>query len=1105
MATLNIEGKTVQVDDAFLKLSPDEQNRTVDEIASTLRIQAAPAEPISTTNVVRAAARGVPIVGGLVDKAEAATEAALSYPVESLMRAAGADPKGPDMLSTEPTFGGRFSKALKLQQAKDVGFDTAHPVASTAAKIGGGVASLGGVMLRVPGAAKVLGAEGTMPQMIGRGAASGAALSAADAAARGESPVTAAEEGAVLGAAGGPVGKAIGKAVSAGREAFRGKPPMVPSRTVPVAGVDVPLPNPDPVAASKIEIARRGGAGEPAQRLVQSGDEATQAALERARSNIGASLSADGTPALAPVDAAEAVATEIRNLEAQRFGTEQAMLQRAEAETAATRAGVAGGAPLVESPEAAAEQVSARLRAIERERAATVEATRQRTTAGTEALRADIGRVDPAMPPAILADSPGAAAERVGAGVTGRARAARDAFKRDYDAVKAMDSEFAPGAFRNVSETVRGRLSAGDNPVLVDQMTTPQAAKALEDLHTNVGLGNFENLAAPPAGGAPGAIGAQSDAAAAAAKLAEFGVPPERAQQMVARLPGGEPPTAGVGSPPASALAPHEVAVSGGGAVSVAPKVVEASTLRTSADKGYNPALQPRDRTRAASSAQVRDMSANLNPSRLGASAEADRGAPIIGPDGMVESGNARVMALRQAYAEGGPAAARYRAWLEAQGADVAGLKEPVLVRERTTPMDAKQRQAFTVAANQSSTLSMSAAERALADSRLITPSSLSLIKNPGDLGAVENRDFVRSFVQGLPQTEQGAMLTARGDLSAEGLTRVRNAVLGKAYGDTPILSRIAESTSDEVKSISNALVSAAPEWAAMRSSIAAGRVPAELDATGDLLDAVSRTARIRAKGIGLADSRAQADAFTQQSPESELIQRMFYAADGEKAAPASQVASALRNYAQEASKVDAAPGLGLGLPPVTKADILSSTAAKVGAPTQLARSVTEAAEKTAAAAEVLGADKRVDLNAVDAARKRLVSLYQNAKDAAPRGESADTRATRRILHEFDQFVLDTVDSPAYRGDAAALETLRRARSGVAEYHRQFSPQGRGDEVGRAVEKILGRFPGQQATPDQIAAMSYGSKADPGGAQSVKVSQRLRQILGPTSPEWGTY
>lgn len=157
------------------------------------------------------------------------------------------------------------------------------------------------------------------------------------------------------------------------------------------------------------------------------------------------------------------------------------------------------------------------------------------------------------------------------------------------------------------------------------------------------------------------------------------------------------------------ALDPHTVSTAGGGAVEVAPEVVEASELRTSADAGFDPALQPRDRSRAASGGQVQDIAKNLNPERLGRSAEADRGAPIIGPDGMVESGNGRIQALRQAYKENGAQAQAYRDWLASQGADVKGMREPVLVRERTTPMTAEQRQKFAVDANRGATLTMSA------------------------------------------------------------------------------------------------------------------------------------------------------------------------------------------------------------------------------------------------------------------------------------------------------------------------------------------------------------------------------------------------------------
>jgi hypothetical protein len=48
MAALNIEGRTVQVDDSFLKLPPDQQNATVDEIARSLKATPAAQEQAKT-------------------------------------------------------------------------------------------------------------------------------------------------------------------------------------------------------------------------------------------------------------------------------------------------------------------------------------------------------------------------------------------------------------------------------------------------------------------------------------------------------------------------------------------------------------------------------------------------------------------------------------------------------------------------------------------------------------------------------------------------------------------------------------------------------------------------------------------------------------------------------------------------------------------------------------------------------------------------------------------------------------------------------------------------------------------------------------------------
>ena len=406
-----------------------------------------------------------------------------------------------------------------------------------------------------------------------------------------------------------------------------------------------------------------------------------------------------------------------------------------------------------------------------------------------------------------------------------------------------------------------------------------------------------------------------------------------RLGRLGGQIPSGSAPGRAATSPEQVTLAgplvpgipPHRVTAANGMSVDVSPVVVEANSLRTSQDPGYDPSLQPRQRDRAASQAQVRDIATNLDPARLGYSAEADRGAPIVGPDGMVESGNGRVLALRSVYDQGGAAAQAYRSWLASQGVDVSAYRNPVLVRQRTTPFAPDQRQAFTVAANQAATLSMSAPERALADARMLDANAISLIHNPDDLGSAGNRAFVRRFVAQLPQGEQGMMADAKGALSADGLARVRNAVLAKAYGDAGLLSRIAESTNDEVRSISSALTAAAPQWARLRAEIEAGRVRPGVDATADLLEAVKRTADLRASGEKLDTYLAQQDAFHEPGRVEDFMQA-FYDPRGRRAASAQRITDALRFYAQEAGKVNAEEGLGLGLVPVRPEDILRLT-----------------------------------------------------------------------------------------------------------------------------------------------------------------------------------
>lgn len=187
MATLDINGQRVTVDDSFLKLSPDEQQSTVDHIAASLSPKA---DPVSVNNVGRAFATGVPIVGGLLNKADAATNAALAPVLNPLF-----DEK--DQLN-EPTWTERYAHSLRDQEGTDAKFAAQHPIVDTGAKLAGGVASMAPVVAAAPG---LFGATGGFAARTGMGAVSNAALGGADSAIRGHDPVSGALVGGLIGGA----------------------------------------------------------------------------------------------------------------------------------------------------------------------------------------------------------------------------------------------------------------------------------------------------------------------------------------------------------------------------------------------------------------------------------------------------------------------------------------------------------------------------------------------------------------------------------------------------------------------------------------------------------------------------------------------------------------------------------------------------------------------------------------------------------------------------------------------------------------------------------------------------------------------------------------
>ena len=246
-------------------------------------------------------------------------------------------------------------------------------------------------------------------------------------------------------------------------------------------------------------------------------------------------------------------------------------------------------------------------------------------------------------------------------------------------------------------------------------------------------------------------------------------------------------------------------------------KVIASHTATGSENPKYPQELQPRDRSRESSQAWVQKTSNTLDPESLGRSGRADTGAPIVGDDLVVESGNGRTMAIQLAYERGN--ADEYKEWLidEAEyfgfSADqINQFKQPILVRIRTSEVDRVQ---FTVEANQDDKLSFSATERAKTDAKRLDENLLSLFTpgEDGDLITASNQKFIQGFLKSLGETEAAQYIGTDGKPTQALVTRMKAAIFSKAYNDDRLLEMMADQTKPDLQNMLNALGAAAPKF----------------------------------------------------------------------------------------------------------------------------------------------------------------------------------------------------------------------------------------------------------------------------------------------------
>ena len=288
---------------------------------------------------------------------------------------------------------------------------------------------------------------------------------------------------------------------------------------------------------------------------------------------------------------------------------------------------------------------------------------------------------------------------------------------------------------------------------------------------------------------------------------------------------------------------------------------LKASNLPNGAvNPAYDPRLQPRDRSRAASQAQIDAVARNMNADVLVTDFHRiDSGSPIIDKDGNVLSGNGRTLALQRAADLNPDQYAAYKARMKEEAARLGidpraidGMQNPVLVRELKGDTDTV---AFAREANSSGTLRMSPLEQAKVDAQTIADRSVLKLNVRDDQGIDQalrdpaNKRFIDDFLATVPDNERATLLTRDGNLNQMGLYRAKAALYTKAF-DGEAGSRLAESMLEsldpDVRTIQTGISASLPNISRTTAMIRNGDRDKDLDLSEDFARTIDVYARIK-------------------------------------------------------------------------------------------------------------------------------------------------------------------------------------------------------------------------------------------------------------------
>lgn len=406
------------------------------------------------------------------------------------------------------------------------------------------------------------------------------------------------------------------------------------------------------------------------------------------------------------------------------------------------------------------------------------------------------------------------------------------------------------------------------------------------------------------------------------------------------------------------------------------------------ANPAYDARLQPRDRGRATPALQVGAITRNLNPAELlkPVSSWGD-GPPIVNQEGMVESGNGRMLALRRAVTENPQGYAAYRRNLAGEAhtfgfssGEVERLKAPVLVRERLTGLTPDEQARFVYAANGSGAARMGAAEQAVADAGLLSPAFFSGLRlSAGDetsaeaLGKSGNAEVARRFLGLLPDTEAASLTDQDGHLSAEGINRLERGLLAYALpgraGER--LANLIYEQGELINRVGAGIRGVLPKLSALESGIRVGNVASEARLGEDLAVATEKLHDLQRQKLSVNDYLRQ----YKMAPELTPFQEQLLAQLDDRRHSGRRVSELLNAYANAAIQTPSPRQSGFfdqddrGTPSLPLRESLLRTALAETGGSWVEMSSWSAAQRVTAGIEGLSAPR---VQALDAAGQRL-------------------------------------------------------------------------------------------------------------------------------------